>query len=327
MHLATQEQLTSLYPLLNYLAQGHHPAHSQWRNWQITHITGGANNLLYRATSSIGDFAIKFTIRDNRDRAGREYEALLALHKANLPLAPKPILLERYRYAQPVVVQTWLNGDVMTAPPTSETEWQSILKHYAIIHTVKPDRTDVSLSSAFLNARNIKTGREIVQQQVAYLPKETQPTSLQDLIHRFERTRFSEWSDAPIALCRVDPNYLNFIRRAGLWGSVDWESSGWGDPAFEIADLMTHPAYRDVSSSRWEWVIDTYCNLTDDPTAAKRIRIYYKIMLVWWVARLARYLYEVPQGLDERLVSRPVNWQTEIYAKYDHYLSLAETMW
>jgi hypothetical protein len=28
------------------------------------------------------------------------------------------------------------------------------------------------------------------------------------------------------------------------------ENSGWGDPAFEIAELMTHPAYEVVPPSR-----------------------------------------------------------------------------
>lgn len=35
-------------------------------------VGGGANNRLFRATGSDGDWAIKFTKRDERDRAGRE---------------------------------------------------------------------------------------------------------------------------------------------------------------------------------------------------------------------------------------------------------------
>jgi hypothetical protein len=156
------------------------------------------------------------------------------------------------------------------------------------------------------------------------VPKKAQPASLQRLLRRFEKTHFSEWPAVPPALCRVDPNHLNFIRRPGLWGSVDWENSGWGDPAFEIADLMTHPAYLTVPASHWGWVVESYGQLTNDPAAAHRIRTYHQVMLVWWVARLARYLYEVPQGLDERLVQRPAEWLADIQAKYERYLKLAE---
>jgi hypothetical protein len=78
--------------------------------------------------------------------------------------------------------------------------------------------------------------------------------------------------------------------------------------------------------ARWDWVIDKYCKLTDNPATAKRIRDYYRVMLVWWVARLARFLYEVPRGLDQRLVSQPDGWQTKKQIQYEHYLRLAEMM-
>jgi thiamine kinase-like enzyme len=108
---------------------------------------------------------------------------------------------------------------------------------------------------------------------------------------------------------------------------VDWENSGWGDPAFEIANLITHPAYIKVPLSRWDWVIDAYCELARDDDIATRIRTHWKILLIWWVARTARYLYEIPRGLDKRLVSRPAGWQTDMRAKYKHYVSWAETMY
>jgi len=54
----------------------------RWQRWRIARLTGGANNRLYRATGDKGEFAIKFTLRDARDRAGREYHALAALQRA-----------------------------------------------------------------------------------------------------------------------------------------------------------------------------------------------------------------------------------------------------
>jgi thiamine kinase-like enzyme len=147
---------------------------------------------------------------------------------------------------------------------------------------------------------------------------------LQALVRRFEAARFAGWSDAPVALCWGDPNTRNLIRRPGLWAAVDWENSGWGDPAFDVAELMAHPAYMDVPPARWEWVMDAYCDLVGDAATAIRIQAHYRMMLVWWVARVARYLYEVPRGLDERLVARPAGWQADMRAKYEHYLGLAE---
>jgi hypothetical protein len=48
--------------------------------------------------------------------------------------------------------------------------------------------------------------------------------------------------------------------------------------------------------------------------------------VVWWLARLARYLYQIPLQLDERLVGWSPGWQEDLQAKYDHYLALAESV-
>jgi len=268
------------------------------------------------------DLAIKVTIRDQRDRAGREYAALLALQSAGLAIAPEPLWLDRDRYTQPVVVQSWLEGAVLAVPPAGDDEWQRLLDHYRAIHTLTP-ASGVALPPAVLNRSSATDGLDRIRQQLAYMPEGEQPADLHELIGNVEAARLPEWPAPPFALCRVDPNTLNFVRRPGAWASVDWENSGWGDPAYELADLITHPAYIDVLPDRWEWVIDAYCAQCGDSGARIRIRVYQRLMLVWWVARLARTLYEVPRGGDQRLVTRPSGWLADMRAKYEHYLELA----
>jgi len=65
-----QEQ--ELHPLLNPLS--HHILQTSWvwEDWQFTPITDGYTNRLYRSTNPQHDLAIKFTLRDQHDRAGRE---------------------------------------------------------------------------------------------------------------------------------------------------------------------------------------------------------------------------------------------------------------
>ncbi len=313
-------------PMLDYLSKSDSIPGEQWQGWQITPITGGANNLLYRAKSSEGDFAIKFCMRDQRDRAGREYDSLLALEQANKAIAPHPVLLDRDRYPNPVVVQSWLEGEVNRTPPVTDADWGMLIGHFAAIHSVTPDQIDMNIRNAFLNAHSAENCREQVRDQVSRLPLDARPRSLQNFVEKLENTRFPEWERAPKTLLRTDPNIANFIRRPDFWASVDWENSGWGDPAFEIADLITHAAYWEVPQTRWDWVIDTYCTLVSDPNIHVRIQTYRKILLVWWLARFARYIYEVPLGLDNRLAKRDPNWQADMQSKYDHYLRLAEAL-
>ena len=140
------------------------------------------------------------------------------------------------------------------------------------------------------------------------IPDEHYPEQLKSLLAKLETFPDGPPASAsPVALCHVDANTLNFLRHPDGWRSVDWENAGWGDPAFEIVDTMTHPQYMDVPETRWDWVVEQYGKMSGDETAVARIRRTYPLMLVWWVARLARALYEIPLGMDERLVKRPSN--------------------
>ena len=313
-----------LLALLDYLDATMPHVALTWQQWSIAPIAGGANNLLYRVTRSGRDYAVKFAVRDDRNRAGREYAALAALHHAGLELAPQPIWVDHDRYRQPVMVQTWLDGEALTAPPQTDGDWEALLRHYCAIHSLTPSQTTVAIADAVHNAASGSAGRELVHQHVARLPPEARPASLLRLLAWFDDWTPPTWPEPPRTLCRVDPNWQNFIRRPHGWASVDWENSGWGDPAFELADLLVHPAYEGVPMARRQELSAGYAQQMEDPTADVRIQTYYTVLLMWWVVRWARYLYEVPRGLDPRLVARPTGWQEHAEREYAQYLARTE---
>lgn len=319
-----QRRPPSLHPLLDFLAIQAPADPVTWHGWRVTRLTGGANNLLYRVASDHGHFAVKFTLRDARDRAGREYRALVTLRRAGLGIAPRPVLLEQERYPQPVVATTWLAGQSTDIPPAGNAEWDGLIRHFATVHALTPANTTVVLSPVVLTMVSARDGLARIDDQLGRLRAEARPPALRDLANRAAHAPFPAWPKPPAALCRGDPNISNFLRRPGTWASVDWEYSGWGDPAFEIADLATHPKYDAVTPERWDWVITRYCASQSDPTVGMRIRVYAQLMLVWWVVRLARLLYEVPRGLDERLVTRPVGWEATARQQYERYLVRAD---
>jgi hypothetical protein len=114
---------------------------------------------------------------------------------------------------------------------------------------------------ATINANTAEEGRQVVQQQPARLPAGSVPVGLQGLVRRLEAAQWPQWPKAPVTLCRLDNNITNYLQRPGQWASVDWEYSGWGDPAFDVANLVTHLAYLEVPAWRWEWVLDAYCDM------------------------------------------------------------------
>jgi aminoglycoside phosphotransferase (APT) family kinase protein len=208
--------------------------------------------------------------------------------------------------------------------PRTDNEWDGVARHLALVHSVTPAVTNVALPPCTIDVRTAQQGQGLVREHLALLPEEVQPKALQALVRRLEAVEFPEWDSAPVSLCRLDNNIANYVRRSGVWASVDWEYSGWGDPAFDVANLITHVALKDVPAERWDWFVDRYCALVEDETARRRIGVYRQVMLAWWAVRLARYLYEIPSGADHRLAAWPEGWRADIEAKYTHYLALAQ---
>ena len=292
--------------------------------WDIRQITGGANGLVYYACNGGTEVAVKFSANDERDRAGREYDALTVLQDAGLDLAPRPLLLERHRYRQPVVVQSWLDGEVSAAPPDTDDTWIKLLEHYAALERVRPEHTQLNLKRTILNASSFEAAKTLVGDQLEKLPESAFPKGLREVVLPLLAKTIPTWPEPPLALCRGDSNLTNFVRRTEGWCSLDWEYGGWGDPTFEMADLITHPAYALVSYERWPWVVAHYAEMTRDARAPERIQAYVLVLSVWWTVRFARYLYEVPRGLDPRLVAFPAGWLAEAEQKYRRYLELAQ---
>lgn len=305
--------------LLAFLDQSKPQNPITFEGWQIKPVTGGANNLLYRVTGKQGDYAIKFTIRDARRRAEREFNALSALD--GFDLAPRPILLDQERYSLPVVVQTWIEGEVRSEPPQTDEDWSMLVDYLVCLRAVP---VKVFLPKPVVYAENRDHCKQIIHEKLDRLPLESQPDSLRDLIRRFDALSMPEWDIPTFTLVRSDPNPRNFIRREGQWVSVDWEYGGLTDPAFEIADMMAHAAYIDVPRERWEWVINRYCS--HDGAGEIRIRTYWQMMTVWWAVRFVQYLYEIPRGLDPRLAERSPDWEEQAERKYLHYVKVANEM-
>jgi hypothetical protein len=143
--LPEQEREKVVRPLLDHLAGREGQRAGNWQGWQIASIAGGRNNLLYRATSPRSDLVCRFTVRDAKDQTGREHGALVALRQAGLALAPAPVLQDRRSYAQLMMVETWLEGEVSPKPPVTELEWQMLLQHLALVHRVTPEGPSVRL--------------------------------------------------------------------------------------------------------------------------------------------------------------------------------------
>jgi aminoglycoside phosphotransferase (APT) family kinase protein len=308
--------------LIEYLADALPSESITWRDWSVQRVEGGHNNILYHATSGEQDVAIKFTRRDERNRAEREFAALRLLQTRGLHIAPAPLLLDQTSFTHPVIAMTWLDGCVDAAPPTTNEEWRLLVEHFATIHRIKHDDRE-SIAPVVTAISDVEDGKQRLENDFARIPPEGRSPELIEMSEEIGRLNFPVWPTPSLTLCRVDPNILNIVRRPGPWASVDWEYSGWGDPAFEIADLMAHPAYVTVGETTWDHVVELYCQQSDDPVIRERIRAYHLFQLAFWTVLYARKRYEFAAGVPQkaRLVQRPPDWAASIPRNYVIYLA------
>src|SRR5690606_37851670 len=85
-----------------------------------------------------------------------------------------------------------------------------------------------------------------------------------------------------VGLILCDTNPSNMIEDDGRILIVDWENSGWGDTAFDIADLLVRPECADLPPDMHNWILLRYAELTEAPHMSERILIYEHLMLSFW---------------------------------------------
>jgi hypothetical protein len=285
-----------LHPLVAYLVSPRVKA-GDHDGWAITPLQSAGNGLVFRARRGADDLVVKFTPADERRRAAREFDALTALRQLGVALAPEPILLDEQRFRLPVVVQRWLAGTVAATPPERDEDWSLLVEHYALVHAVTPERVQQRLRRSVHTAFDVTEAVGLVYAQLALVPDEHHPEELLALVRRAGALPAVRRCAQPV-LCRSDPNPANFIRAQGRWRSVDWENSGWGDAAFEIADLLCHPEYLAVPDARRDRVVTAYAAATGDAAAVQRIHAYRPARLLWYAARLVQLRFEVPRALE-----------------------------
>jgi len=221
---------------------------------------------------------------------------------------------------------TWLAGHTSDVLPSTDEEWSRLLEHLVSIQTVTPENSSVDLLPSAYGRRSTSDGAARVHRHADLIPAQDWPPGLRRMVDLIDTRAFPDWAPPRLTLCRSDPNIRNIVRRPGAWASVDWENSGWSDPAFEIAELISHAAYLDVPAERWTWIRARYADLasaTGDAGADERIGTYVTLMDASWAARFARMLYEIPRGLDDRLTPWPDGWLQTVRRNYERHLERA----
>jgi thiamine kinase-like enzyme len=274
----------------------------QDEHWRLTRVNGGANGIVYHAqsnTANQSDLAVKITQPDGRHRAEREYAATLALRLAGYDVCPHPIYHREHfpGLPGPLVISAWLAGERLeTAPaPEDRNTWVAILTAMGEIHSLTPKQSRVHLRPAFFAAREPAIIMNRLHERMDRLPEGIIGGLRHEQIRRLLQTacrqlpeRWEKPVDERLVLDDVNPR--NMILGNGLIRFVDWEYSGWADPAFDLAGLCTMPAYFDLPAEYREWMKTEHSRILDDATLPYRSTVYEQLMLVFWVIKMSQSL-------------------------------------
>jgi len=320
--MATESQ--TVRPLLDHLARGQSlTTEHSWQQWHIRPVPSG-NNRLLRASCPDADWVVKFAIRDDRDRARREYNALTLLEHLAPRVAPRPVFCDPDSYLLPVVVQSWVEGVALWSPPPSDAAWRQILETYHGLHAIQPaDVARLGLRAGPLLGPWAPD--EQVAAIVAYarqLPPAGQSARLADLLDRLQRARFPR---LPHSLCWAhgDPNVRNVILAEQGAVLVDWEYSGLSDPALEMAKLMSHALVSAAGEDRLQWLAEQYAVLSREADMLSRIRLHHALSLASWTVRLLFGYHVLLQQPSRRLVGHGPEAEISTVENIDRYFERA----
>lgn len=311
---------------LQAVAVAHAAGGDDWTDDDVVvhRVSGGSNNALYKVESDGQCCAVKLCVADGRRRAAQEYGALLLLHRAGLDLAPQPLGLDESCAVVPfpAVVYRWLRGGPLGSALTAR-ELAVLLEGYHAIHALHRDEYERSASDLLdswfhwfdfevylAELHDFLAGYSpwlaTVQPDGPYLRRRL--ARLVDGCAEIIGTTSVDPSRESVrrCLCRVDPNLANTVLdERGRLRWVDWEYSGWGDPALDLADLRWHGALSGLSELQQDWLRKNYRRPSDDPDFKDRLAVWDCLLATRWPFLVLRALWSAYNGPDRVRLTRP----------------------
>jgi len=278
-------------------------------------LDSGTNHQVFKYKHSNDEYLLKMASQNKSIRLAKELLALIFMDTQDEKLAPKPIAFFREKDNLSVLIAEWIQGKVYQEPPQQDSEWVQIVEHYFRIHSNSPSFHNIYVQSAYQNPCSKQKSKKFIESQIGKVPKEFWPNEIKALLKLWEEKTFINWSTPKVAFCRGDGNFTNLIMISKGIISVDWEFSGWGDPYFDLASLLAHPAYVDSNLSKVQWVADYYNGLDKQKDFHQKINDYLLTLFIYWAARYLNLLYNTDQTKTFNWRDRP-SLRQENYEKY-----------
>ncbi len=327
---------------LHVVANAHHASADSVaeRGVIVQRVLGGANNAMYRVCVDDKDYAVKLCVVDERRRAWREYAALELFERLSLDIAPKPVLLDESSslFPYPIVAYRWVNGEPLNSVVTQD-QLVALVRSIQQTHSIRPDDVkDTNLLDATFHHFDLNWYlselQEFFSKYAEWLSArvEDQGTHarlkrlVESCIRRVSRAQVDvSRSCIPLRFCHVDSNLANVIWDHShhlRW--VDWEYSGWGDPALELSEFQWHMGVDALTERQRRWLRENYRRPVNDGDFEKRLAVWDRILVTRWTLLTARWLWSAYYGPDRERLTMPKEDPDDIRARLVRAIERAE---
>jgi aminoglycoside phosphotransferase (APT) family kinase protein len=133
------------------------------------------------------------------------------------------------------------------------------------------------------------------------------------------------YENIPLRLMRVDPNLSNAIvdsDKTLRW--IDWEYSGWGDPALDLAELRWHASLQSLGDYNLQWLRSNYQLSFNDPNFYPRLKVWDHILVTRWPFLILRSLWSNHNGPDRERLSTVAISKDQLHQRLRKMIRKAE---
>lgn len=250
----------------------------------IRPLVGGMNNAVYAVVAPAGPYCLKLYKTDDIARAAREWRALSLLASRGLTVAPRPIWCALDARA-PVVAMELLDGTPLSARDVGALELAALADTLQQIHALVPTVVDYPYTIVGAPPYRIERIHNLAEQVPAHGATPL-PATMLPLLRAWLASGDPETLrlPAPPIFARGDPNLANCLWDGARVRCVDFEYAGWGDLAFELADLVEGLWARRVPEREWPPFLARF-DLAND-AARRRFGAARRLCALFWLAPL-----------------------------------------
>ena len=248
-------------------------------------LTGGATSAVYTLARDGTPYCLKIYDADAPQAARREWDALQVLRHHNYRRSPAPVHYSPDP-ALPVVVMTFLPGHHLSGSHLTPAQCAALSGAVAELRTITPATVTqpllpICLAPSVLIARVTDTAARLARGSLPAPPAAVPARRrLQAWLAGPEPARLAR--PTPPTFSAGDANLSNFLWDGVHLRVVDFACSGWGDIAYDLADLIEHDQSRGTPDDAWR-TVTAACALTAPEHA--RLAMARRLMALSWLCR------------------------------------------